>query len=154
MTPAQVLADVEAKFIVHDEIGLPIMSIGDDGAEFDTGARNMGRAPTGESYVTVMSGGIRPEGNPVPVLFGDEDRAWRWWYYAVLDYAETIAPEADWQKLHLYWRDRPEFSFAEYITVDGAQRLQRGEPIFNQRLGTVFSRLLISKLRPDGTEES
>lgn len=152
MTPAQVLADLESKFIVHEEVGQPITSYGTDDTAHDTGARDWSKAPSGDAYITVMSDGTKAAGEPTPVLFGDEERAWRWWYYAVLDYAETVAPEADWPKLHLYWRERPEFSFAEYITTDGAQRLQRGEPIFHQRLGTVSSRLVISKRGPDGTE--
>lgn len=148
MTPAQALADVESKFIVHDEIGQPIMSYGTDDTAHDTGARDASKAPSGDAYITVMSGGLKAAGQPTPVLFADEDRAWRWWYYAVLDYAETIAPEAEWSSLHLYWRHRPEWSVDEYMSTNQAAVLQRGDPLITYRLGSVYSRLVISKEGP------
>lgn len=152
MGPDEALIEVQNRFIVHEEIGMPITSYGNDDSEHETGARNFSLAPTGERYVIVTSGGVKSESEPITVMFSNADRAWRWWYYAVLDYAETIAPEVDWPNLHLYWRMKPEFEADEYVSVKQAQRLQRGEPLFNVRLGTVYSRLLISKLRPDGTE--
>lgn len=152
MKAADAIASVEGKFIVHEEIGMPVTSYGTDDSEHETGARNWAYAPCGERYVAVCSGGIKKEGEPSAVMFGDEERAWQWWYYAVLDYAETIAPEADWPNLHLYWRNRPEWAADEYVSVNQASQLQRGYPLMNHRLGYVYSRLLISKLRPDGTE--
>jgi hypothetical protein len=152
MKPADAILEVESRFIVHHEIGEEVVSRGDDGSEHPTGARNWSRAPCGEPYVVLTSGGVRKEHEPTGVMFSDEARAWRWWYYAVLDYAETVAPENDWPNLHLYWRQKPECSMEEYVSLQQAQALQRGDPLHNVRMGYVYSRLLISKLRPDGTE--
>ena len=152
MKASEAILEVESRFVVHHEVGEAIASYGDDGSEHDTGARNMSRAPCGEPYVTLCSGGVKKQGESNGVMFSDEARAWRWWYYAVLDYAETIAPENDWPNLHLYWRDKPAYETDEYVSLNQAQQLQRGEPLHNVRLGYVYSRLLISKLRPDGTE--
>jgi hypothetical protein len=152
MTPAKALIEVESRFIVHEEVGLPIVSYGTDDSEHDTGARDWSKAPNGKPYVAVTSGGTKLETEPHAVMFSDEGRAWQWWYYAVLDYAETVAPESEWPTLHLYWRERPTFEVAEYISTSQAATLQLGHPMFNLRLGTVYSRLLISKIAPDGTE--
>jgi hypothetical protein len=152
MKPADAIFEIESRFIVHHETGCLIVSMGSDGSEHETGAVDWSKAPCGEPYVTLTSGGVKPPGEPSGVMFSDEDRAWRWWYYAALDYAETVAPEADWPNLHLYWRAKPKYSSDEYINLKQAGTLQRGEILLNLSLGYVYSRLLITRLRVDGSE--
>lgn len=159
MTLADAIADIERRFVVHEEIGMPVMSFGaTDDKEHDTGARDWSRAPTGERYVVIYSNGVRKDGvvGAPPVLFRDEAMAIRWWTYAVLDYAEEIAPEAEWAKLHLYWREKPEFELASYIlgnAVDAYQSGRADRVSHTIDMGTVYSRLLISRDGPNGVSE-
>lgn len=152
MTQDEAILEIESKFIVHHEIGEPLISLDTDGKQHETGARNWSRAPCGEPYVSVWSSGVKAQGEPLPMMFGSESRAFRWWYYSVLDYAETIAPEEEFSKLHLYWRDKPQFELNEYVSLNQAQQLQSGLSLLPVKLGSVYSRLLITRLRPDGTE--
>jgi hypothetical protein len=154
MTLAEAIASVEAKFIVHHEVGLAVPFRDSNDKEVGHGARDMSRAPCGEPYVTVVSAGVKKLGNPIPVFFTEKDRAASWWFYAVLDYAETVAPEADWPKLHLYWREEPIYETEDYVAVHQAAMVssQIWGGTMNATLGTVYSRLLISKMAPDGTE--
>lgn len=152
MTLGEATLVINEMFVVHEEVGQEVISYDGNGKAYNTGARNMSVAPCGVPYVTVTSGGI--EGR-FDVMFSDEPRAIRWWIYAVEDYAETIAPRDQWLTLHLYWREGPEFTRHDYIALDQAGVLQAASlaPL-TVSLGTVWSRLLITKLRPDGTEET
>jgi hypothetical protein len=155
MTIIEAIRKIESLFIVHDEIGMPVTSYGSDDSEYETGARNWSRAPCGERYIAIVSSGVFTPGEPMTVLFSDAGKAIRWWTYAVMDYAETIAPEAEWSKLHLYWREKPQFETNDYMPINAAEMLQSASPfsVAPVSLGTVYSRLVISKLGPDGSEE-
>jgi len=151
MTLDEATLVVNDLFTVHEEVGQEAISVDGNGKEFRTGAFNMSRAPCGELYMTVTSGGIE---DAYGVMFHDEARAVRWWVYSVEDYAETIAPRESWGKLHLYWRDSPAFIREQYLALDQARILQgSSQAPLTVSLGTVRARLLITKLRPDGTEE-
>ena len=155
MTLAEAVLDIESRFIVHREVGEPVAHYDQQDKAIDTGARDMSRAPCGEPYITVVSGGLKAQGDRIPIYFGTEVRAVEWWRYGVMDYAETIAPEAQWGGLHLYWREEPRFESAEYVAMSQATMLGKRSALSDDltvTLGTVWSRLLITKLAPDGTE--
>lgn len=147
------IADLEDKFIVHNDIGYPVMSYDGNDKEIDTGAKDWNKAPCGERYILVSSGGWEND-HIRSVLFNDQSRAIYWWKWAVMDYAETIAPEAQWSKLHLYWRDRPQYVSTDYIALQQASIVGRKEMLpITIILGSVYSRLLITRKRPDGGED-
>jgi hypothetical protein len=152
MTLGEATLLVDGMFIIHEEVGQEITSYDqNDKSMPPTGARDMTKAPCGGRYITVTSGGTE---DVYGVMFHDEGRAIRWWVYSVEDYAESIAPREKWDKLHLYWREGPKFIREEYIAMDQAGILQRQSRMnLTLSLGTVRSRMLITKLRPNGTEE-
>lgn len=148
----EAIAEVEGWFTVHTETGYPTEYTDSNGDFVKDGPRDLSRAPNGESYVTVTSGGLTS--SMASVFFASESRAVTWWLYAMEDYAETIAPREEWKKLHLYWRFRPEHESADYVALDQAALLQRQHGLsLTVTLGTVYSRLVISKLKPDGKED-
>jgi len=150
------IAEVESWFLVHEEMGMPAYHVAPDGTETDVGARDMGFAPCDEPYVTVMSGGVIKEGRQPPIMFRDEARAVSWWLYAVEDYAETLAPRAEWKKLHFYWRQKPVWEITTFVAINQAELLQSRSVLSSMLtvgLGIITSRLLISKLNPDGKED-
>lgn len=157
MTLAEAILTAEGYFQVHREIGYaePFYK-GDDPVE-GAETRNWSRAPCGQRYVTLTSGGIKELGYPIPMWFADADRAASYWLFSVEDYAESVAPRDDWKKLHLYWRDVPTWNPIEMVAVDQAALFANSHPlqgdVMAMTVGVVWSRLLISKLRPDGTEE-
>jgi hypothetical protein len=151
MTLDEATLTVNGMFTVHEEVGQEAISVDGNGKVFHTGAVNMSCAPCGERYITITSGGTE---DAYGVMFHDEPRAVRWWVYSVEDYAEVIAPREKWGKLHLYWREPPKFIREQYLALDQARILQgSSQAPLTVSLGTVRARLLITKLRPDGTEE-
>ena len=154
MTLAEAILIIENKFIVHHEVGYPIQSYDQQDKAIDTGAVNASMAPCGEPYVTITSGGLKEHGDQIAMWFASESKAVYEWHLFVLDYAAEVAPGDEWMSLHLYWRQPPEFTMRDYVAVDQAAILQahpeRGDEII-LHLGTVWSRLLITKTRPDGS---
>lgn len=154
MTLAEAIAEIEAQFIVHHEIGAPTEYNDTTGKWVADGPRDWSCAPCGDKYLTVTSGGVKDQGAPMSAYFSSEGRATTWWVYSVEDYAETIAPKDQWSKLHLYWRDQPEYSEAEYVAMGQAELVRGSKPHpLHVTLGSIFSRLVISKLNPDGKED-
>lgn len=160
MSLIKTIADVEAWFIVHPEIGFAERYTDQHGKAFGSGeTRDMETAPCGEPYATVVSGGVFT-GGPMPMLFHDEADAIQFWRYAVEDYADTVAPGEPWRDhpmLHLYWRERPVFEQRTFVALDQAAMLRERSRLATQLtidVGVVWSRLLVSKLDPSGAETS
>ena len=157
MTLAEAILIAEGYFQVHREIGYaePFYKHGKPVAGAET--RDMSFAPCGQRYVTLTSGGIKDQAERMPMWFADESRAVSYWLFSVEDYAESVAPRDNWKKLHLYWREMPSWAPVEMIAVDQAALLREAHPLhadlMTMTCGVVQGRLLITKLRPDGTEE-
>lgn len=84
----------------------------DIGHEFPPGERNAdaekcsdklnwSRAPNGDRYVTVTSGGVKPEGEPMDAAFHSEDDAIAAWLFQATLWTNGRTGT-------LYWRQRPE----------------------------------------------
>lgn len=143
MSLAEQVKKVEAKFIVHTDMGYVRTWDKESKAKKD-----MDLCPTGARYVWLCSGGIWRPGDNVGVFFQNADRAARWWYFSLLDYAETVAPEDEWAKCHLWWREKPVFHSADYLAMRQQELLQESHPLagqFTVTLGSVFSRLVITR---------
>lgn len=154
MTLAEAILQVEGLFQVHHDVGLEVSSYDQNDVEIITGARDMTLAPCGEPYVIITSGGIREAGEPQSMMFADEDRAVRFWTYAIEDLAEELRPREEWGKLHLYWSAKPSFSATDYVAVDQAALLREASLLdMHLTLGTVHSKLLLTKRGPDGKED-
>lgn len=158
MTLAEAILQAESWFQVHHEVGCPEWYYDSNNQRVsDNTSVDMSRAPCGQTYVTLTSGGLKDGAEPIPVWFADEERAASWWLFSVEDYAETLLPKDQWDKLHLYWRDQPEWRSVEFVAVDQAKLLREGNPLapdmMHAALGVVWSRLLITKMNPEGVEE-
>lgn len=155
MTLAEAILEVERRFTVHHEVGCPSLSYDQQDKEIDTGARDMSRAPCGEPYFTVTSGGIREAGSRVTAFYTEKSRAIAEWQAYVFDLAAELAPADKWKSLHLYWRTKPEYDDETYVALDQAGILQRHPDradILHINVGVVWSTLLITKTGPDGEE--
>jgi hypothetical protein len=157
MSTAGVIATIEALFTVHDEAGFASHYRDSTGAIVSESVhRNMDMAPCGEPYVLLTSNGPAEEGDAQPDLFfGSEGTALSWWRYAVEDLAENIAPRDKWKSLHLYWRQKPEYVSTTYVAMDQAGLLGSRSPLaafLTIDVGFVTSRLLITKLDPNGED--
>ncbi len=101
-------------------------------------------APTGESYITMMSGGRKPEGGDSPAICRTPEMAAQLWRDAVQRYYcdQVGAAEGRSDQLHLYWLKRPESSERRLYTI------YKDPPNADITMGetwyTVYSRLLIS----------
>lgn len=154
MTLDEAIAEVEGWFQVHAEIGAPTEYTDSNGGFVQDGPRDLSLAPNGEPYIRVTSAGILTDWPSGGVFFGTEARAVTWWLYAIEDYAESIAPKDEWKNLHLYWRTRPIFETADYVATNQAELLQRQHGLdMMVTLGVIYSRVLISKLNPEGKED-
>lgn len=93
------------------------------------------RAPTGELYVEVCTGGTKDEGERRPCWCLTPELAVEFWSAAVWKYAGLHGPDQD--RKTLYWRIRPEL---ESLIVPS------GHPAIvpDMKLWSVYSRLLIS----------
>lgn len=107
------IAELESRFKVYPEDGLH------------------GLAPTGEPYVAICSGGIKPEGKPLKSFPAKED-AINSWIDSVFDYMRGKSDAT------LYWRERPQIDWngkslylINYIPNEGY---------------AVYSRFLISSM--------
>jgi hypothetical protein len=158
MTLAEAILDIESWFNVHAEVGFADGYSDQQGRPFGTAeTRDMETAPCGEPYAVVVSGGVYTVG-AMPMLFHSEGAAIQFWRYAIEDYADEVAPGGGWKdskSLHLYWRDQPVFERQTYVALDQAGMLRNRSKLASQLtidVGIVWSRLLISRLDPDGKE--
>ena len=91
VTLSEAVSEFERDFsVISDEPGFPA------GAE----TRDWSRAPTGDRYVTLMSGGIQREGEMIPAVFSSEDAAISAWLVSAREYAAGKGN-------CLYWRIKP-----------------------------------------------
>jgi hypothetical protein len=158
MTPTDAVANISALFTVHDERGHPADWVDQNDKVVGSGARDMNTAPNGEPYEVLTSYGA---GAKLPadalVMFQSERLALQWWYDEVKAWAEELQPDhSKWLRLHLYWRDKPVFHKATYLVMNQAELLGTASPlaaVHSIDLGFVWSRLLISKVGPDGEED-
>lgn len=141
MTLDEAVADFESGLTVHTEVGFLVPD--------HPGTRDLELAPCGEPYVTVVSGAIKRRGERTPIWYAFEDDAIDAWLAMA-----RITAEA--QGRHLYWRERPQWETEEYIAVDQAKMIgdQRARADIVLKIGYVYSRLLVTNLLPDGTEDA
>jgi hypothetical protein len=94
MTLAQAVWEFQGRFDrVSDEIGFP--------ANEDSEKRDWSKAPTGERYIAVTNGGIKPEGSDFPAHHHDMTAAIAAWLVEANKYADN-------KGAILYWRERPQ----------------------------------------------
>lgn len=141
MKLAEAIAAFEAKFVVHGEVGLP-------NADYD-GPVDPSRAPTGEPYVVLVSSGPKADGERPRFLYTSEADAVADWLHYANEYAEGAGR-------HLYWRRRPEIVSHDFVPIQQAAALrdERLRDCLTLPLCYVYSRLVVSRMRPDGTEDS
>lgn len=140
MTLEEAIADFESGFTVHDQVGC------DAGAEYE-GPRDMSRAPTRERYVTLTSGGLKAESDPVPSWFASEQDAVDFWLMEAKHYARDRGAQ-------LYWREKPEVVATTFLNVNQAAAIQdqRLRNTLSVELHFVWCRLVVSKKDPSGRE--
>jgi hypothetical protein len=158
VTVAEAIAQVEALFTVHDEVGSPISYEDQEGKVVGEGPRDMRTAPCGEKYATVSSFGVDVElPEDASVMFTSAGLAAQWWIDEVQDWAATIMSERTWwHQLHLYWRVKPAFVSTTYLAMDQGSLLRTQSPlasVLQIDLGFVTSEMLLSKIGPDGKED-
>lgn len=144
MTLAEALLEFESAFNVHRQVGCPT-------GDYD-GPMDMTRAPTGEEYVTLTGDGLRDPGQPVPCWYDSEELAAAVW----LDAAKFYASGGDRKDArNLYWLERPRFVRCEFVALDQAGAMQdiALRDSIQIDVGYVTSRLLVSRFKPDGTED-
>lgn len=104
--------------------------------------REMGRAPSGDRYVIVTSGGLRLEDEVQPAWFATEELAAEAWLRAAWLYADTRPGRP-----RLFWCERPIYFRGEWVAVDQAGLLN--DPIARQsivlQIGTVQARFVLTK---------
>lgn len=143
MTITEAVAALESECIVHDVAGF---AVGDY-----TGPLDMTRAPNGEKYLWLTSGGMKKYGEPVATWFADDDEAVAWWKAEAMHYRakHTTTP-------HLYWLRKPDLVHASFVNI--AQHLAIQDDRLRESLSVelryVSSWLLLSAKDPDGKEKS
>jgi hypothetical protein len=96
MTLEEAIVAFESRFVeVTRVIGFPY---GSD--SLDSLARDWSRAPTGEHYQTYVTGGCKPQGEPMPGSAFDTDGAVEGWF----KYLPAITLDAG---ARLCWREMP-----------------------------------------------
>lgn len=158
-TTAEMVAKLEARFRVHDEIGLDTPYEDQHGKFMGEGPRDPNYAPNGQPYVKITSFGEDPElPAEAAVMFTSEGLAMSWWYDEALEYASRQGMgdgEPEGPMLHLYWKSRPAFHAATYLLMDQGGAMRTASPlagVLQIDLGFVQSEMLISKIGPDGKE--
>jgi hypothetical protein len=147
VTLAEAISQAEERFTVHNEIGMAVDYVDQDGRYRGDGPRDMMLAPCGEPYVTLTSFGSGEPLATAPVLFGSEGLAAQWWLDEFRDYAAEV------EGTHLYWRSKPEFVSTTYLAMDQGSLLRTQSPlaeIMQIDLGFVTARLVISEKGPEG----
>lgn len=130
---ASVVKAFELEFVVHDEVGFAV-------GEYD-GPKDMSRAPNGERYVTVTSGGV----GSIGAYFVDEDAAIDAWLVQAKRYAD-----ADMNKHHLYWRTRPQLVSVSLVAIDQAAAMRHEwlREVVAIDVKFVACRMLVSEREP------
>lgn len=150
MTKAEAIEAAEALFAnVHRDVGLPTPYENQDGKAIGDGPRDMTCAPNGEPYDIVSSFGWDEKLTRVPVLFASQGLAFQWWYDEIRDYQQATGAQ------HLYWSQEPAFVSATFIAMDQGGLMRTQNPLAELpqvELGFVTSKLVISKIGPDGKE--
>ncbi len=136
MTLDEAIVAVASEYKIIDEIGF------DDND--DLGRRDMSRAPTGEKYLTICSGGVREQGESSRAFFTSDEDAISAWLCAVWDEAERVGKG---EKLALYWREKPAINRAEFVAIDQVALMNDPEQRSNITLSLCYvgSRMLIAK---------
>ena len=134
MNLEEAIAAFEADFtLVSDEIG--------QADDENPNRRHLDRAPNGDRYVVMTSGGVVAAGEGPPALFADEAAAAGAWLREAWSYADKRGGK------DLYWARRPVYEEAEFVGVDQAAMLNGR--VFAQglalRLGAVEARLVVSR---------
>ena len=134
MTLEEAVAAFEADFTVSDApFGFPVDEV--------SGRVEASRAPNGEHYIAVASGGIKGEGEKFPAYYATEVLAAEAWLTAAWKYAEERGGKT------LYWRTRPEYTEHEFVGLN--QMALMNDPAWRDsitvKLGCVWSRMLITK---------
>ena len=140
MTLDEAVTQFESTLTVHDQMGCPA------DAEYD-GPMDFSRAPTGEPYITLTSGGIKKPGYRVPAWFADKDEAIAFWLMEAKHYAKEHGTQ-------LYWREKPELTMQTFVAIDQASAILKKalHDTMSVELWFVWSRLLVSKKGPNGKE--
>jgi hypothetical protein len=134
------------------------MTLDETVAEFEKGFTlgpegNYRFAATGEEYVVVCTGGVKPEGECSPVFCGSPELAVVLWLQAAVAYAKLRMVTAV-SGFTLYWRIRPELDGAYFLAVDenGRTKLRLSDrKFYTRKLYRVYSRFLVSdwpQIRP------
>jgi hypothetical protein len=102
---------------------------------------DMTKAPTGDAYVTLASGGETAERDPMPAWFATEALAVRAWLKEAWAYAESQGGN------RVFWRERPILRTVDFVSLDQAGLM--ADPIMRRnisvRVCTVISRLFVSE---------
>jgi len=157
VTISEAVRKIEARFIVHEEVGMAFAYEDQDGRFRADGPRDMTLAPSGEPYAVVSSFGVNADlPDDAMVMFSNSGLALQWWVDEVHEYARTLeSDEEKWPTLHLYWRVKPFYHSTTYLAMDAGSLLRTQSPlgvILQIDLGFVQSEMLISKRGPDGKE--
>ena len=131
MTLVEAIAAFEKDFQVITTAGFA-----DDGPMLD-----MDRAPNGDRYVVITSGGERSVPGASAAWFASEDRAAEEWLRQAWAYAERRGGG------DLYWRQEPVHRQMEFFAVDqaGAMRDVVTRQSITINVGFVYSRMVVSK---------
>lgn len=135
MTLEEAVAAFEADLAVSDApFGYPT-------DETVPGRVDPDRAPNGEHYVRVTSGGILDQGEQFPSYYATEALAAEAWLAAAWKYAEERGGKM------LHWRVRPEYTAYEFIAINQAALMNDPEwrGSITAKMGRVSSRMLITK---------
>ena len=103
---------------------------------------NYAQAPTGESYVEVLSGGVKDEGEHIPLLCSSPELAVELWRKAMFAYAGP--PD---KGKTLYWRIPPEMNGQWIMRIDASLEVARSKEMrrmLSRRMYVVYSRVLVS----------
>jgi hypothetical protein len=112
------------------------------------GPLDMSRAPNGEAYVCLTSGGLKRRGVRVPIWFNEEREAITWWL------AEARQLRRDKNATHLYWRSKPVMVSASFVNIAQSVAIQDENlrDSLSVDLHYVSSWLLLSAKDPSGKE--
>ena len=105
MTLDEAIEEFEAKLSVSEAVGYPRPK---DGTIDPT------RAPNGDAYVLISSGGEMRAGWPFPAWFSEESQAVREWLGHAWLYQEDRGGSV------LYWNGEPELIEVDFVAVDQA----------------------------------
>jgi hypothetical protein len=142
MTPDEALAAIEREFNCI-EWQVPT----DDAPGSENYRLASSKAPNGEPYVSICTGGLRLEGQPIAGVFWSADAAAMEWYLQVKEYARLRRWHRAWphrstERATLYWRIKPEIDtvpiqFPVFDHESNSNQWLEREGYF------VYSRLLI-----------